>query len=105
MKAQYLLFSLLFLLTYFTGWSQGSVTTFEIKSLQLKTTKKIWVYLPYNYKTSKKISAIYMHDAQNLSDTKTAFACEWRIDETLNCLKANLKVVGIEHGMKIELNN
>ena len=46
-----------------------------------------------------------MHDAQNLSDTKTAFACEWRIDETLNSLKANLKVVGIEHGMKIELNN
>ena len=99
MKKQFYQFLTLFLLTYFYGLSQGSVTTFSLEAPQLQTSKKIWLYLPQDYDTSKKkYPVIYMHDAQNLFDDKTAFAGEWRIDETLDSLKANVIIVGIEHG-------
>lgn len=77
-----------------------NVSTFTIDAPQLKTTKKIWVYLPENYTTTlkKKFSVIYMHDAQNLFDAKTAFAGEWNVDEKLDSLRAQVIVVGIEHG-------
>jgi predicted alpha/beta superfamily hydrolase len=75
------------------------VTTFTINAPQLQTSKKIWVYLPENYSTSKKkFSVIYMHDAQNLFDTKTSYSGEWNVDEKLDSLKAQVIVVGIEHG-------
>ena len=99
MKKQFFQFLPLFLLTYFYGLSQGRVTTFSLEAPQLQTSKKIWLYLPQDYDTSKKkYPVIYMHDAQNLFDDKTAFAGEWRIDETLDSLKANVIIVGIEHG-------
>ena len=99
MKKHYLLFSVFFLLTYFCGWSQGKVTTFTIEAPQLQTSKKIWLYLPHNYNASeKKYPVIYMHDAQNLFDDKTAFAGEWHVDETLDSLNAEVIIVGIEHG-------
>lgn len=99
MKKQFFQFLPLFLLTYFYGLSQGRVTTFSLEAPQLQTSKKIWLYLPQDYDTSKKkYLVIYMHDAQNLFDDKTAFAGEWRIDETLDSLKANVIIVGIEHG-------
>jgi predicted alpha/beta superfamily hydrolase len=66
---------------------------------QLKTTKKIWIYLPKNYATNnKRYSVIYMHDAQNLFDSKTSYAGEWNVDEKLDSLQAQVIVVGIEHG-------
>ncbi|TDE04167.1 alpha/beta hydrolase [Flavobacterium hiemivividum] len=75
------------------------VSTFTIKAPELKTTKKIWVYLPKNYQTSKKnYSVIYMHDAQNLFDAKTSYAGEWNLDEKLDSINAQLIVIGIEHG-------
>ncbi|MCY1371960.1 putative esterase [compost metagenome] len=75
------------------------VSTFEIEAPQLKTVKKIWVYLPKNYATSeKKYPVIYMHDAQNLFDAKTSYAGEWNVDETLDSLKTQAIVIGIEHG-------
>lgn len=99
MKKQFFQFLPLFLLTYFYGLSQGSITTFSLEAPQLQTSKKIWLYLPQNYDASKKkYPVIYMHDAQNLFDDKTAFAGEWRIDETLDSLKANVIIIGIEHG-------
>ncbi len=50
------------------------VTAFIIEAPQLNTQKKIWVYLPKSYRTSKKsYPVIYMHDAQNLFDAKTSF--------------------------------
>ncbi|WP_333809616.1 alpha/beta hydrolase [Flavobacterium sp.] len=99
MKKQFFQFLSLFLLTYFYGLSQGTVTTFIIEVPQLQTSKKIWLYLPHNYKTTKKkYPVIYMHDAQNLFDDKTAFAGEWHVDETLDSLKAEVIIVGIEHG-------
>lgn len=52
---------------------------------QLKTTRKIWIYLPPDYDTSKKkYPVIYMHDGQNIFDEFTSFSGEWSVDETLN---------------------
>ncbi len=88
-----------------TGNAQQStasknVSTFTIEAPQLKTTKKIWIYLPEGYSPTaeKKYSVIYMHDAQNLFDAKTSFVGEWNIDEKLDSLKSPVIVVGIEHG-------
>ena len=75
------------------------VSTFTIEAPQLKTTKKIWVYLPKNYENSKKkYSVVYMHDAQNLFDSKTSYSGEWNVDEKLDSINAQLIVIGIEHG-------
>jgi len=75
------------------------VSTFTVEAPQLKTTRKIWLYLPKNYSTStKKYPVLYMHDAQNLFDAKTSFAGEWNIDEKLDSLNAQVIVVGIENG-------
>lgn len=77
-----------------------NVSTLSLESPQLKTTKKIWIYLPEGYSTQikKKYSVIYMQDAQNLFDAKTSFVGEWNVDEKLDSLKAPVIVVGIEHG-------
>ena len=74
-------------------------TTFEIDAPQLNSKRKIWLYLPLDYEKSiKKYPVIYMHDGQNLFDAKASFAGEWAIDKTLDSLKANVIVVGIENG-------
>jgi alpha-glucosidase len=57
-----------------------------LTSPQLQTTKKIYIYLPKDYKNSKKIFQLYMHDAQNLFDSKTSYAGEWNIDENWTVL-------------------
>ena len=78
--------------------ASAQVSTFTIESPQLKTTKKIWLYLPKNYATStKKYPVIYVHDAQNVFDAKTSFTGEWNVDEKLDSLNAQVIVVGIEH--------
>jgi predicted alpha/beta superfamily hydrolase len=75
------------------------VSTFMMNVPQLKTTRKIWLYLPKGYETStKKYPVIYMHDAQNLFDAKTSFAGEWNVDEKLDSLQTQVIVVGIENG-------
>lgn len=75
------------------------VSTFTIDASQLQGAKKIWIYLPKNYKTTtKKYPVLYMHDAQNLFDAKTSFVGEWNVDETLDSLNAQVIVIGIEHG-------
>lgn len=76
---------------------------------QLKTTRKIWIYLPPDYSTSNKnYPVIYMQDAQNLFNHATSFSGEWKVDETLNQLFAEGQpdaiVVGIENGGTERLN-
>lgn len=106
MKSTFLIYLLvvLFCSTSLRGQHTASqnVSTFEIEATQLDTIKKIWVYLPQTYAVSqKKYPVIYMHDAQNLFDTKTSYVGEWKIDETLDSLKApEAIIVGIEHGGK-----
>lgn len=74
------------------------VSTFTIESPQLQSSKKIWLYLPKDYATSKKkYPVIYMQDAQNLFDAKTSYIGEWNVDEKLDSLKAQVIVVGIEN--------
>lgn len=97
-------FSLLLFLALLSLNAQEStaskqVATFTVEAPQLKTTKRIWVYLPKNYSDSdKKYPVIYMHDAQNLFDASTSYAGEWNIDETLDSINAKVIVIGIEHG-------
>ena len=76
---------------------------------QLKTTRKIWIYLPPNYENSKKkYPVIYMEDGQNLFDDATSFSGEWKVDETLDEFSKNKKleaiVVGIDNGGSERLN-
>ncbi len=85
--------------TQVSGTATKQVSTFMIDAPQLKSTKKIWVYLPKNYASSnKKFSVLYMHDAQNIFDAKTSYAGEWNVDEKLDSLQAPVIVIGIEHG-------
>ena len=101
MKLIYLIPLLLFISKTNAQESTASkqVSTFTIEAPQLKTNRKIWLYLPKNYETStKKYPVIYMHDAQNLFDAKTSFAGEWNVDEKLDSLSAQVIVVGIENG-------
>lgn len=76
------------------------VTKLTIAAPQLDTLKTIWVYLPKNYKNSeKRYPVVYMHDAQNLFDTKTSYVGEWQVDEYLDTLTENESIIiGIEHG-------
>jgi predicted alpha/beta superfamily hydrolase len=75
------------------------VQSFSLEAPQLHTTKTIRLYLPKDYTTSqKKYPVIYMPDGQNLFDIKTAYLGEWKIDETLDRLNAQVIVVGIDHG-------
>jgi predicted alpha/beta superfamily hydrolase len=102
LKKIMLFFLLIFMIQNGFGQENSAstqVSTFTIEAPQLKTTKKIWVYLPKNYKSSKKnFPVMYMHDAQNVFDAKTSFAGEWNVDETLDSLNAEVIVIAIEHG-------
>lgn len=89
-----------FLLTYAQQVDANQrYSTFILDAPQLKTKKKIWVYLPKDYeKTTQKYPVIYMHDGQNLFDAKTSYVSEWNVDETLDSINAKVIVIGIEHG-------
>ncbi len=81
----------------------------EFSMPQLNRKRRIWIYLPPNYNTSdKSFPVIYMHDAQNLFDDKTAYAGEWNVDETLNKLfrdkNMSVIVVGVENDNENRLN-
>ncbi len=80
-----------------------SILSGHFEMPQLNRTRKIWIYLPPDYESSKRsYPVIYMHDAQNLFDEATSNAGEWQVDETLNKLykekNFGLIVVGIDNG-------
>lgn len=76
--------------------------SFAVKSLN--TTKQISIYLPPNYKSSKKrYPVIYMNDGEMLFDqVYTDNGKEWKLDEVLDSLnqkgKGEFIVVGISSG-------
>jgi alpha-glucosidase len=78
-------------------------TAFKIP--QLNRQRRIWIYLPADYRSCKKrYPVIYMHDGQNLFDEATSGFGEWGIDEYLDSLflkggKESI-VVGIDNGNK-----
>jgi predicted alpha/beta superfamily hydrolase len=71
---------------------------------QLNRTRRIWIYLPQGYASTKKhYPVMYLQDGQNLFDERTsAFGNEWGVDECLDSLIAKGKpgciVVGIDNG-------
>ena len=69
---------------------------------QLQRTRRIWVYLPADYNSSKKkFPVLYLHDGQNVFDAATSYAGEWGVDEALDSLSISDKpsiVVGIDNG-------
>ena len=70
---------------------------------QLNRTRRVWIYLPPDYKNSdKRYPVLYMHDGQNVFDVVTSYAGEWEVDETLNELHyemgLSMIVVGIDNG-------
>lgn len=76
-------------------------TAFDMPALNRK--RKVWLYLPEGYSTSKKrYPVLYMHDGQNLFDEGTAPFGEWGVDEWMDSLVSSGKppciVVGIENG-------
>ncbi len=97
---------LLFLITFLISLNScgqlangSEIRIFQHPAPELDTLKTIRVYLPPSYEHSeKRYPVIYMLDAQNLFDTKTAFAGEWEIDESLDALSGEVIVVGIDHG-------
>ncbi|MFC0253335.1 alpha/beta hydrolase [Massilia consociata] len=69
----------------------------------LDRKRQVRLYLPPNYAASgKRYPVLYMHDGQNLFDAATAYAGEWKVDETLDALakegRLELIVVGIDNG-------
>lgn len=92
-----------------TAASNVFVLSENFKIPQLKRERKIWIYLPPNYKNSNdSYPVLYMHDAQNIFDNGTSFAGEWQVDETLNRLYKEkgfkLIVVGVDNGGNKRLN-
>ena len=92
-----------------TASCQVSVLKDDFTIPQLNRKRRIWIYLPPNYQESKeRYPVLYMHDGQNLFDESTAYAGEWRIDETLNKLSEKqgfeVIVVGIDNGQETRMN-
>ncbi|RYD78584.1 MAG: hypothetical protein EOP53_10975 [Sphingobacteriales bacterium] len=70
---------------------------------QLNRNRRIWIYLPSSYASSKKhYPVLYMHDGQNVFDEYTSGYGEWGVDECLDSIMQNGKneciVVGIDNG-------
>jgi predicted alpha/beta superfamily hydrolase len=73
---------------------------------QLKRKRRVWIYLPEDYATSRKrYPVLYMHDGQNVFDDATSYAGEWGVDEFLDSTKMKkCIVVGIDNGGDKRLN-
>jgi metallo-beta-lactamase class B len=70
---------------------------------QLGRTRRVWLYLPPDYRTSRRrYPVLYVHDGQNVFDAATSFAGEWGVDETLDSLRARgdvgAIVVAVDNG-------
>ena len=97
-----LYFQILFLLSGLFAMGQDRIIDFKSNFIG---QRKIRIYLPEDYDEAKRrYPVIYMNDAQNLFDAKTSYAGEWRIDETLDSLNAQVIVVGIDHGNEKRLS-
>lgn len=87
----------------YTATPQVKVLDSSFYIPQLDRKRRLWIYLPKGYATSKNTyPVLYMHDGQNLFNEQTAPFGEWGVDEAMDSLqKATGKemiVVGIDHG-------
>ncbi len=88
-----------------TASSHVSILDSAFNMPQLNRTRRIWIYLPADYATTKKrFPVLYMHDGQNLFDEATSGFGEWGVDECLDSLfkqgKKECIVIGIDNGAK-----
>ncbi len=70
---------------------------------QLDRKRRIWIYLPSDYyQSDKSYPVMYLQDGQNLFDESTAFAGEWKVDESLQQIEQQtgqgIIAVGIDNG-------
>jgi len=72
----------------------GSIVDLGFVQSKYDDPRRVVVWLPSGYDPhGPKYAVLYMHDGQNLFDTKTAgFGMEWQIDETLDRLIREKKV-------------
>jgi enterochelin esterase-like enzyme len=74
--------------------SAGTIVDLGVVPSKYADPRRVVVWLPSNYDPhGPKYAVLYMHDGQNLFDTKTAgYGMEWQIDETLDRLIQEKKV-------------
>ena len=74
--------------------SAGTIVDLGVVQSKYTDPRRVVVWLPSGYDPDgAKHAVLYMHDGQNLFDTKTAgFGMEWQIDETLDRLIRERKV-------------
>lgn len=89
-----------------TASSNVHILTTSFYIPKLKRTRRVWVYLPSDYATSKqRYPVLYMHDGQNVFEDTSAYSGEWGVDEYLDSTKARKSiVVAIDHGGDKRLN-
>ena len=63
-------------------------------------SKELWVYLPASYKleNNKVYPVLYLMDGQNLFLGVDGSAVKWQVGKSMDSLKLDFIVVGIEHG-------
>ncbi|MBL7741160.1 MAG: alpha/beta hydrolase [Chitinophagaceae bacterium] len=72
---------------------------------QLKRKRRVWIYLPQGYASSKsRYPVLYMHDGQNVFEDTTSFSGEWGVDECLDSVKKKCIVVAVDHGNAKRIN-
>jgi len=84
-----------------TASANVHIITEKFDMPQLGRQRRIWIYLPADYTTSRrKYPVIYMHDGQNLFDELTSGYGEWGVDELLDKMpvKDQCIIVGVDHG-------
>ena len=74
--------------------SAGTIVDLGVVQSKYTDPRRVVVWLPSGYDPKgQKHAVLYMHDGQNLFDTKTAgYGMEWQIDETLDRLIREKKV-------------
>ncbi|MBL0102342.1 MAG: alpha/beta hydrolase [Bacteroidetes bacterium] len=71
----------------------GSIVRIEKFPARNVLPRKVEVWLPDNYDSTKKYSVLYMNDGQNLFDsTLTWNKQEWKVDESMTALLAANKI-------------
>ena len=72
---------------------QGKIYRIENFPTKFITPRKVDVWLPVNYSTTKKYSVLYMHDGQMLFDANSTWnKQEWMVDEVVSRLIAENKI-------------
>src|ERR1051325_6116347 len=64
-------------------------TVSHVWSPQLRNRRDVDIYLPSSYAGGRqRYPVVYMHDGQNLSDPRMAFAGTWELEAALDRLAA-----------------